>query len=122
MQAVIGMQLTGLMLNRCDSVLGRQSQSSIMLDEKYNQTESRSWIHPPEAIFFNLASHDDGTNPPLPTVFLEFNNGTNGGDGEQAAACVIRLRHMPCTNDKSGRNCQLVPSFYSRSLSSPDTY
>lgn len=37
-----------------------------------------------------------------PTVFLEFNNVTNGGDGEQAAACVIRLRHMVCTNDKAG--------------------
>lgn len=51
-QALIGMQLTGLMLNRCDSVLGKQSQSSIMLDEKYNQTESRSWIHPPEDFLF----------------------------------------------------------------------
>lgn len=103
------MHLTGLMLNRCDSVLGRQSQSSIMLDEKYNQTVSRSWIHPPQRpfffFFFNFASHDDGANPP-PTrsffFFLEFNNGTNGRDGKQAAACVIRLRHMACTDDKAG--------------------
>lgn len=58
MQAVTGMQVTGLMLNRCDSMQERQTQSSLMLDGKYNQRESRSWILPSEAFCF-LASHDD---------------------------------------------------------------
>lgn len=51
MQAVTGMQVTGVMLNRCDSMQERQTQSSLMLDGKYNQRESRSWIHPSEAFF-----------------------------------------------------------------------
>lgn len=51
MQAAIEMQVIGLMLNRCDSLLERQTGS-----RKHNQTQSGSWIHPWRTF---LASHGD---------------------------------------------------------------
>lgn len=64
-QAVIRMQLTGLMLNRCDRVLGRQSQSSIMLDGKIQPNREPELDTSPRGHFFYLASHDDGAKKTL---------------------------------------------------------
>lgn len=57
MQAAAEMQVMGLMLNRCDSMLERQAQSRLMLEE--NRTKERAGAgNTPEKTF--LASHDDG--------------------------------------------------------------
>ncbi len=57
MQAVTEMQVMGLMLNRCDSMLERQSQSSLVLVENTTK-EGAAARYTPENPF--LASHDDG--------------------------------------------------------------
>lgn len=56
MQAVREMQVMGLMLNRCDSMLERQAQSNLMLME--NTTKERAGArYTPKKPF--LVSHGD---------------------------------------------------------------
>lgn len=56
MQAAKEMQVMGLMLNRCDSMLERQTQSSLMLVESTTK-ERAAARSTPEKPF--LASHGD---------------------------------------------------------------
>lgn len=57
MQAVTEMQVMAIMLNRCDSMLERQTQSSLMLVENTTKEGAGARYTPGNPF---LASHDDG--------------------------------------------------------------
>lgn len=66
-QAVIGMQLTGLMLNRCD----RASPASCWMRNTTKERAGAGYT-PQRPFFFNLVSHDDAakTKNNTPPTFL----------------------------------------------------
>ncbi len=87
MHAVAEMQVMGLMLNRCDSVLERQSKTRLMLVE--NTTKERAGArYTPEKPF--PASHGDGAK----TLVL------NSISEHERRSCKFYCVHRP---SKTGR-------------------
>lgn len=91
MQAVTEMQVMELMLNRCDSMLERQTQSSLTLVKNTTKERTRT-RYAPEKPF--LASHDDSAK----TLVLNLICKQTGGDNVKATVCVIHLKQIMCTS------------------------